>query len=254
MERRTRRFIFYIFLGLFLVIGYLSAVYAFGYRYDFIENKFVKTGSLQFKANVNANVYINDRLTGQTSFLNNTFSESRLLPHSYLARLQNPDYQIWQKIAEVSAGLVTDFPKIILLPKNFTEEAVSPGSFVPAFLENEPEPNLLINSPDSDKQVWFSEHEIWVRWLKDTNYQPFKKSGDTELITRYSQLINDVQWYKDSDHLIADVGGTLKFIEIDTRGGINGYDLAPASGQFYYDKDSDVIYKYNGQKLVRLGL
>ncbi|MEK7506739.1 MAG: hypothetical protein AAB566_01640 [Patescibacteria group bacterium] len=254
MERRTRRFVFYIFLGLFLVISYLMAVYAFGYRYDFIENKFVKTGSLQFKANVSADVYIDDRFAGRTSFLNNVFSETRFLPRSYSVRLQDPDYQIWQKTTAVSAGLVIDFPKIILLPKNFTEETVSSKSFVPAFPENKPESNKPINSPDSDKEAWFNEREIWVKWRKNTSYQPFKKSGDTELITRYSQLVNDVQWYKDSDHLIADVGGILKFIEIDTRGGINSYDLALTDGRFYYDRDVDRIYLQKGQILSQISL
>ncbi|MBI2669639.1 MAG: hypothetical protein HYX20_00610 [Candidatus Yanofskybacteria bacterium] len=79
-------------------------------------------------------------------------------------------------------------------------------------------------------------------------------AGDIGLVTRFSQKIEDVQWYKDSEHLIVNVGGILKFIEIDDRGGINIFDIAAITGPFYYDRDQDAIFKFEGNKLVRISL
>ncbi|MDO8676499.1 MAG: hypothetical protein Q7K16_02515, partial [Candidatus Azambacteria bacterium] len=102
--------------------------------------------------------------------------------------------------------------------------------------------------------AWFNEREIWIKWIKDSNYQPLKMAGDTELITRFSQKIEDAQWFKDSEHLIVSVGGILKFLEIDDRGGINIFDIAAIAGPFYYDRDQDMVFKFEGNKLIRVNL
>jgi hypothetical protein len=90
--------------------------------------------------------------------------------------------------------------------------------------------NGYILSEDDNKIAWWTRNELWVMWLADTNYQPFKKINDKELITRFSVPIQDVVWFRGSDHLVAefelkDVKGrpysSYKVIEIDTRGGIN---------------------------------
>lgn len=111
-----------------------------------------------------------------------------------------------------------------------------------------------IQSPDGDKLATFDEHEIRIEWLKDSGYQPYKKSGDTLLVTRFSQDIKGVEWYKDSEHIIADVGGILKFIEIDTRGGVNIFDIgASESGPTYYSKDLNLVFKIHENELIRIG-
>jgi hypothetical protein len=50
------------------------------------------------------------------------------------------------------------------------------------------------------------------------------------------------------------VGGILKFIEIDTRDGLNIFDVSPVSGPFYYDKDTDAIFKFEGKNLIKIRL
>lgn len=295
MKRKTRRVLFYLSILLFLILGLPVVLFALGYKYDFVQNKFFKTGSFVVGANVRADVYINDELAGTTSFLTRTFSKSRLLPRTYSVRLQNGQYQSWQKLISVEAGFFSSFPRIVLIPQELNEETIassslsgitsvkfdsqkktavvsnerqmetiylengrrelskSPPKITPSLLPAKGTANL-VKSPDGEKNAWSNDHEIWVSWLKDTNYQSYRKTGEAELITRLSQKISDVQWYKDSDHLVADVGGILKFIEIDTRDGLNIFDISTVSGPFYYDKDMDAVFKFAGNKLVKTSL
>lgn len=300
MRKKTRRIVFYCAIAIFAVFSLIAGLFAFGYRYDFVQNQFIKTGTFQVNTSTGAEVYINDRLSGSTSFLTNSFSKSRLLPRTYSVRIQRDGYQTWQKLVEVEAGHFTHFPRVVLLPKELSEEVVASTSLAdPLKAEFIPKqkqisitgrrgqveifdlktgqkikpaaPNLTREtpaqetkeentgttkpeSPDGEKILIFERHEVWVEWIKDASYQPYQKAGNKNLITRFSQTVKDAQWYKDSSHAIADVGGVLKFVEIDGRDGINIMDIALAGGAFYYDKDEDTIYKFENKNLVRINL
>lgn len=293
MKKRTRRIIFSVAVIIFLILSFFVVLFALGYKYDFVKNKFFKTGSFEVKTNIKAEVYVNDELAGATSFLTHSFSLGLLLPRTYSVRAQSDNYQTWQKLVRVEAGLLTSFPHVVLLPEEFDEEVVASSSLggialvrfdpegkrvlvgnqktVEAISLDNGEKELLkssvallglqkskkldyIESPDGGKEAFFNNNELWVEWLKDTDYQPYKKSGTKELITRFSQNIQDVQWYKDSDHLIADVGGVVKFIEIDNRDGINIFDIETTRGKFYYNSASNSIYKFEGNLLTKISL
>lgn len=93
--------------------------------------------------------------------------------------------------------------------------------------EAQDEPEVIANnvrgfalSEDKNKLAWWTANEIWVMWLNDANYQPYYKSGEKKLITRYSIFIKNTAWFRDDDHLLVDTG-YFNIIEIDTRGGIN---------------------------------
>jgi len=244
MSRKTREILFYSSVTIFVLLSAVVLVLALGYRYDFIRNKFVKTGSLRLTVNTDASVYINDQLSGATSFLSNSFTKKFLLPRTYDVRIEKSGYFSWQKHIEVEAGIFGDFSSIVILPKKLTEENVEKKFEFPV--------DKTTKSPDDAKNLIFNKHEIWVEWLKDADYQPFKKSGEKELIARFSPQVYDVQWHKDSNHLFANVGGILKFIEIDTRDNVNIFDLSSAGDSFYYDKDSDAVYKIQNKKLYKL--
>ncbi|MEX2052699.1 MAG: hypothetical protein WD898_00525 [Candidatus Paceibacterota bacterium] len=289
MKKSTKSILFYFSTLLFLVASYLIVIFALGYKYDFIKDRFIKTGSFEVRANIDAEIYINEELAGDTSFLGRAFSKGRLLPRTYSIRVQNDEYQPWEKLITVDAGFFTSFPKVVLLPKEFTEEFVASSSFKTVktvefdtskrqaivgdgkqiesiSLENgqktlitrktdEGNQEEKINkSPDNIKVATFKGGEVWVEWLNNADSQPYKVAGDKVLVTRFSQKINDIQWYKDSAHLIIDVGGTLKLIEIDDRDGINIFDIVTVSGPFLYDKSTDSIFKFNGEELAKISL
>jgi len=299
MRRQTRRGFFFVSLLIFIVLSLLTVLYALGYKYDFVQNKFLKTGSFEISASTDAQIYINDELAGATSFLGTSFSKSRLLPRTYTIRVQNNKYQPWQKLVNVEAGVFADFPRVVLVPQAPVEDAIASSSLkgiasiqfdaeqgtvavnnglqvetisldsgqrvsLQPFIKSTSLPTTtppvangeanLLQSPDGDKGLWFNNREVWVKWLKDTDYQPARIAGDTELVARFPQKITDVQWYKDSDHLIASVGGLLEFIEIDNRGGINIAAISIIDSPFYYDKGANVIFKFVGNKLTRINL
>lgn len=269
-------------------------LFALGYQYDFVQSRFLKTGSLEVKLNVPAEIYINDELVGNTFFLGNSFSKGRLLPRTYRVRVEKEGYQPWQKLVKIEAGLLASFPRAILISEIFEEAVVASSSVKNITMRKfdaekksamfgnkqklesinlktgekieikqavqKPTPSVEktemteIVSADEEKTAWFSGYEVWVKWLKDANYQPYKLAGDVEFITRFSQKIEGIQWYKDSAHLLVSVGGFLKLIEIDDRDGVNIFDITNVAGPFYYDRDTDAVFKFEGNKLVKIEL
>jgi hypothetical protein len=131
----------------------------------------------------------------------------------------------------------------VVLPKNKTAQLKD-------IIQND---QVGLVAPDGTKKVGFFNNEIRVYWIKDSTYQPFKKAGDSVIVTRFSQPVTDVQWYKDSGHLLVSVGGVLKLIEIDDRDGINTFDITTVSGAFYYD-NNESVYKFEGNKLIKISL
>ncbi|MEK7121480.1 MAG: hypothetical protein AAB857_02115 [Patescibacteria group bacterium] len=272
MTKKTKRILFYSAVVIFVLLSYVVILYAQGYKYSFSEAKFFRTGSIFVKANEDAKVYVDDKFLNSTSFFGNSYTISGLLPGQYTVRLQKDDYGFWQKKVSVEEGLVSDYSKILLLPKSgeakeslkieikdlfyptpkptptpsvkptpkplpsktptFSPVSVSTDPF---YLKNgvlfknmengetERLAYLVIGftlSPDNKKIAWWNANELWVMWLSNTDYQPFHKAGDKDLITRFSIKIKNAAWFRDSDHVVVDSGG-YKVIEIDKRGGLN---------------------------------
>lgn len=296
MKKKTRRIVFIFSVAVFVILSFSVVFFALGYRYDFVQNKFLKTGSLELKTNISTEIYINEGLAGSTSFLSNSFSRGQLLPRTYSIRVQNEKYQPWHKLVKIEAGFLTSFPRIVLLPQYFSEEVVASSSIrnisikrfefdkglaiignkqklesvnlengeikiikswpslAPLVADSKNNQLVFADSPDGNKDAWFSGTEVWVKWIKDAGYQPLKVAGDRELVARFSQPVEGIQWFKDSEHLIASTSGILKFIEIDNRGGVNIFDISTVSGPFYYDRDQDAVFKFEENKLVRINL
>ncbi len=79
-------------------------------------------------------------------------------------------------------------------------------------------------SPDGKKLTWWNKNELWIMWLSDTDYQPYHKAGDKDLITTFSTKIKNASWFRDSDHIVVDSNG-YKVVEIDKRGGLNIFEI-----------------------------
>lgn len=248
MSHKTRWIMFGIAVVVFVITSYTMVVYALGYKYDFTERQFVQTGSFRVVANTGAEVFINGRLNGTTSFLGNSFSKGRLLPRTYTVRLQREGYYPWQKNVIVEAGFFTDFPKVVLLPTEFVTEVVPSISF------GFPMPDSNVR-PNKNKSLAFDEHTVSIEWLSDTDEQPFHRAGDFETVFGVPTRIDDVQWYRDHEHLLLSTAGKLYFYEIDVRGGLNRFELTTLEdGQFYYDRDENAIYKIDQGQIVKLKL
>lgn len=273
MRKRTRRILFYVSLIIFLAVSYLAVLYAKGYRYSFVDNKFYETGSIYIKANTDASIYLNDQLLGTTSFFNNAFVIGKLLPGQYELALAKKDTYPWYKTVNVEEGLVVEFSKVLLLEFTESSRADIVGElkllFIPSptptpsptprirtsptatptpaitdaqiflekgklFLNLDQEPRLIDEkvrgfriSPDGNKATWWTQNDLWMVWLNNTNYQPYKNRGDIEFITRVRENFQDVRWFRGEDHLAVLIPGSnisspsYQIIETDTRGGTN---------------------------------
>src|SRR3989338_3317772 len=83
----------------------------------------------------------------------------------------------------------------------------------------------VFKSSDGQKLTWALGNQVWLYWLNDQNDQPFHKHGDLAVIGRFNTSIKALAWFRDSDHVAIDVSGSLKVIELDTRGGQNTISL-----------------------------
>ena len=116
-------------------------------------------------------------------------------------------------------------------------------------------------SPDNKKLLYWTEHEIWVLWLKEILIQPIKKAGDKELINRYSDKIIQAIWFPENNEYIFfvvrqnDNIDKIKITELDGRDLRNTYDIFSNKNlEIYYSGNEKLLYLNIGKKLYSLDL
>tara|TARA_Y100000031_G_scaffold99372_3_gene108874 strand:- start:3493 stop:4410 length:918 start_codon:yes stop_codon:yes gene_type:complete len=110
-------------------------------------------------------------------------------------------------------------------------------------------------SRDNKKLLYATPSEIWVYYLEDILEQPNKKAGDKELITRLSQKIKQVLWYKTNEHIVFSVGQNIKIIELDGRDQRNIFDVIQANTeQMIFNPKDDKLYFVEQEKLSAISL
>ncbi|MFZ2193239.1 MAG: hypothetical protein WAV31_03270, partial [Candidatus Moraniibacteriota bacterium] len=80
-------------------------------------------------------------------------------------------------------------------------------------------------SNDGKKLLFWTANEISVYFTRDWDVQPIRKENDLQNITRYFEPLQNIQWYKDYEHVIFSVGKYTKLIELDPRDHRNCSDL-----------------------------
>ncbi len=251
MTKRTKRWLFYSAVAVFLLLSGIVILYAQGYKYSFSERKFLRTGAISLKVNRNAKIFLNDELQGNTSFFNSAYGIDRLLPEDYRLAVEEDGYSTWQKTAVVEEGFVVDFPNILILPEEGEKEQklfeevdllfkevelskISSKSMGEIPTEVTKNSRGFRFSENENKLAWWTLNELWILWLTDQNYQPFHKKGDKELVTRFSTIIQNAIWFRGEDHLVLELErfdsknrpySIYQVIEIDKRGGVNIVEL-----------------------------
>ena len=94
MTRKQRRILFAWAFVFFILLSAVVLSLAFGFRYDFEHNRLVKTGSIVLKPSTEAQIFIDGKLEGETSFLKGTFSKKRLLPGTYLVSIKKEKFAL----------------------------------------------------------------------------------------------------------------------------------------------------------------
>jgi len=108
--------LFWFAVLVFGTASFFAIRYAQGYKYDWNAGRFVRTGAVVVTANEDAKLFVDDRLVGSLSFLGHRAGRDRLLPGTYTVRLVRDGWSSWQKAAQITEGLLTEFPHVLLLP------------------------------------------------------------------------------------------------------------------------------------------
>lgn len=253
MKRGTRRILFWLAVLIFAAASGVAVLMAQGYTFDFLHSTFVRTGAVAVTANVDANVFVNNKPADPMSFLTHRTGVDRLLPGSYQVRVAREGYSSWHKIATVQEGYLTDFPSVMILPTDPASVADLKTEFVDTFTQSRvlakgmkeitwdditlrgtqlwrtdtASPSLIADAvmgfalPDNhDRVLWWSRGDLWVLWLKSTDYQPFRLANERELVVRQAAPIVRAAWFRDKDHIVLDLGGgAYRVVETDLRGG-----------------------------------
>jgi hypothetical protein len=117
MQKKLRTTIFGILAFIFLVAAPMILFYSEGYRYDFQQNKILKTGGFYVKTSIPAaEVYIDQKYINKTSqFINFDFLAQNLLPKNHDIRIQKTGYHTWEKNLMVKEKMVAQ-ANITLFP------------------------------------------------------------------------------------------------------------------------------------------
>ena len=254
MTMQFRRFIFWIFVILFIAASAIIILFAQGWRFDFDSFKIVRTGGIFIKTTVSgAKIYVNDKYTGSTAgLLNYTKLVDDLAPKNYNLFIHKEGYYPWNKMVEVKNGLVTELFSVTLFPlelKKVRIAQLSAQKIANFKINNETiiisnkktgianvkvydtKGQLISNeklevatsteliSPDKNKKLYATDNKIWIEYLGDVKEEPSKKAGEKEIIAILESPILFFDWLKDSEHIIWFTSGELTVAERDNRGG-----------------------------------
>ncbi len=99
-------------------------------------------------------------------------------------------------------------------------------------------------SDDGKKLLFWTNNEISVYYMKNWLVQPIRNENELHNITRYSETLKNVQWFKDYEHIIFSSGKQTKIIELDSRDKRNCLDIISTDIE-----NSFVIYDHAIEKL-----
>lgn len=80
-------------------------------------------------------------------------------------------------------------------------------------------------SDDGKKLLYWTKNAMSVYYLRNWNVAPIRSENTFEDITRYSDEIRNIQWFKDYEHIIFSIGSQIKIIELDHLDHRNSMDL-----------------------------
>lgn len=142
--------------------------------------------------------------------------------------IKTDENKIYLLILEGHTPLLNDNPPLFLLAKTAKKVSLS---------------------PHKNKILYWQGKEIKIYFLqKNISYK--KEKGDIETIN-LSLPVDEVLWYRDSEHLIYTQDSTIRITEIDPRG--QRYDVEFVEGEEpIYDSTKDIIYFLNKGNLYKV--
>ncbi len=265
MTKKFRRTIFYIFLGLFIILALGIVLYAQGYGFSWQKKSLVTTGAFYFKSQPKeAQIIINDKPRGET----NKFIK-RLLPKEYKIEISKQGYHSWQKKLEIKPKLVTAAKNILLIKKNpeinFVAKndikyfSISPSRKNLAYLTPETTTSSvlkLLNLADGTEKQIYPPLENGKSLLKLKNISEISWSDDSKNIlltfsdNRYYLLQlptqNLLTWNKQDAVKIININELIR--------ALSGYAIYDIHNLHFNPQDSSKIYFLANNQLYVINL
>ena len=190
MKKRTRTFLFFAFVALFIAITPPIVLYAQGYRIDFQQKSIVKTGAIFVQARpYPVELTVDGIKKKRTSFLFRNIFIPNLLPRTYTLDIRKDGYNSWHKELPVQAGLVTETSHVTLYP--LTPKANKVSSLVLGFFPAPDGESAIVTISDPKN----STENLGI--YTSTTVEP-------DIITPllYGEKIKDVVWSYDRDKVL----------------------------------------------------
>jgi len=183
MDIKQRRWLYSIFIFLFLIISPLIIAYALGYRLDTSHWSVTKVGALYIKSYpAGANIYVNDVFTKRktpTQVINIPVGQSTFL-------VEKDGYQPWSKTLEVTAGNTTFVQDILIFKQDLKKQSLGSGG------------SQLLASTNNDAYVYLTESQELI------NVNTVNRT--TANITKLPATAQLQQWSPDERNIIYSVG------------------------------------------------
>lgn len=126
MTKKGRSILFFSLVLIFIIIAPSIILYSQGYRFDFKEMKFLKTGGIYVKAYPSGvNVLIDGKYKNTTSAFSRDLLVQNLFPDSHTVKLEKTGYRSWEKSLKVEETKVTEAKYVILFPNDIPFESIS---------------------------------------------------------------------------------------------------------------------------------
>jgi WD40 repeat protein len=187
MTKRSRTYLFFILITVFILVVPVIIFYPQGYRFDIKTQRITQVGAFYFEVQPpRAQIYVDQERIGETSrFAGNNLSKN-FLPQDYFIEIKKEGYVTWQKSLEIQPRQVTEAKHITLFLRDIN--LVSIQSNVLNFWVAPNDRDILLQKTASNN--------LWklVLWNTETNneYTLFQSNSPKE-------RVHTVQWAPNSN-------------------------------------------------------
>ncbi|MFA5144733.1 MAG: PEGA domain-containing protein [Candidatus Omnitrophota bacterium] len=277
-EQRIRTVLFYLSLTIFLLGLPFILSFALGYKFNKRTFKFTKTGLVALKTQPQgASIYLNGRLLNDKT----SATINELLPGKYNIRLELEKYYPWFGEVDVEGGRVTRLEKIIFFPLRSNIKQLNKNKISSYWVDKEKEKIYYVNqqdsiiyrsdlegdnfkevgtipkasiplkkwkpSPDQEKLLGFSQHQIAVIYLIAQNGS--SPAGYSFILNYPDRNIVDIFWHSDSYHLVLVTDKNIGVLEASRQAApVNLVNLNKETNSVFYDDAKDALYFLDPQE------
>jgi hypothetical protein len=246
MTQRVRKYLFLLFLLIFLIATPLVCLYAAGYKFN-SSFKIQRTGAFNINTKpTNAKIILNDKpqqdFFEKYFFLNQGYITTpaklkNVLPGEYIIKLEKDGYWPWQKKLTVEPGQTTFIEHVSLFKKdlplllaegNIKNFSLSPNKKMLAAISDK---EVLLAKPDSEEQLSYA---FGTTTISANNYN-ISWSSNQEMVLIDNWIFSVADWQtpiilnKILNETVKNtkwaVGGDNNLLYFSTGKTLNVYDL-----------------------------